>query len=288
MAFFPLNDGSDGIESAYPYSELWNLLIEKTAEVGHMLTPSEARADPKFVDLNSYAIAFGGRFSDWAKEAWQTITIEQEEAMGKKWDKEKILEAIKKFCEENKKLPTSIDFNNDSDMPSYYTVYKTIGKKEEWVKLLYGDEKPPFEIEGVSTTEASPGENAVAPIEDVSETSQESTVAPSEDAPEVPQEPTPTSNEDVPEIPQEIAAGSNEDTPEVSHEEPSMASGDESEVEPLQAEESEAETPPASQTTDVEVVDLSEQAASNKGETVIELKISLPGREVPISLRLSF
>lgn len=258
MAFFPLNDGSDGIESTYPYSELWDMLIEKTAEVGHMLTPSEARADPKFVDLNSYAIAFGGRFSDWAKEAWQTITIEQEDAMGKKWDKEKILEAIKKFCEENKKLPTSVDFNSDSDMPSYYTVYKMIGKKEDWVKLLYGDEKPPFEIEEAGATETSSEENAVAP---------------NEGAPETPQENT--------------TVASDEDTTEISQE-PTTVPEDEPEEKLPQAEESEVEAPPASQTTDVEVVDLSDQSASNKGETIIELKISLPGREAPISLRLSF
>ena len=232
MAFFPLNDGSDIIESSYPYDELMDLLIKKTAEVGHMLTPEEAHADPKFIDPNCYAFTLGGRFSDWAKDAWQTLENEQEEDMRKIYTREKIIELVRKFYEEHKRLPTAFELNNNSgDLPPYNNVLKELGGKPNWLKAIYGDKEPPFEGKTLDTSVAAPqGE-------------------------QTPQEELARSQKDV--TPQGNRALQNG----------AIAQGF---------------------TPKVEIIAPPEQGASSDSATIIELKISLPDREAPIGLRISF
>lgn len=247
MAYFRLNDGSDSIESEHPHKKIWDLLVKKTIEAGHALTFDEARADPKFINPNEFAVHFGKRFSDWAKEAWRTVIIEQEDSMKKVHTRESIIADIRRFCEVNKRFPTQQELNLRPDLPGYGVVYRELGASEKWLKEVYGDEEPPFEVKKASS---------VTPSTPEAETFQE--IGATQDAA------TPVETAERVEI----------------VEKPRLETKKPKNKKPTPPGDAVAKHPADGQSAG--------QVVTTNGVTTIELKISLPTRETPISLNLSF
>ena len=221
MAIFALNDGTGSIWSSYPYTELWDLLVEKTAEVGHVLTFDEAHRDPKFIDPNCYATSLGGRFSEWAKKAWYAVEARQEDGMKRSISKEQVTTALKKFYDAKGRLPTQKELNTEPDLPGYDSVHRILGPKSTWLKQLSEEESPP-------------------------------------------------------EAEQRLEAESHPDTEQHPEAEPQVE---------IKTSSEDNDSPPR---TEVIVVSPSSQVTQGTSNVAIELKISLPDRETPIIINLSF
>ncbi len=74
-----LNKNNGGvIQTERPQEDLMELLIKKTKELGHVVSFSEAKADPGMVEPNTYAYYFDS-FGKAAKRAWDRVSSSIEE-----------------------------------------------------------------------------------------------------------------------------------------------------------------------------------------------------------------
>lgn len=197
-----------------PKKQLMKMLVEKTRDVGHVLSFREACEDPDMIDPNNYAFYFGS-FREAAKLAWKEangnpqgetntsqpstvqiipnskkslpkdqpnrpptssgvnmelpltdLEIEQFEAEDylddepyesdsldssqylelsssnkkksrtQKYTREQLKGQIIAFYRRNGRMPSQTDVASDPNMPSWATLYKHLGHKSEWVKLI--------------------------------------------------------------------------------------------------------------------------------------------------------
>ena len=77
LLFLDKNNGG-AIQTENPQKDLMELLIKKTKELGHIVSFSEAKADPEMVQPNTYAYYFDS-FGKAAKRAWDRVSSSIEE-----------------------------------------------------------------------------------------------------------------------------------------------------------------------------------------------------------------
>ena len=161
--------------------------------------------------------------------------------MRRRSTKEQIIGILKEFYEANQKLPTQTELNRDPNLPGYDVVRRRLGNKADWLKQIYGDERPPFQAEmpESSSVDQPPQETQAAALLAENDSTKS----------EVPAQETSPIGIEAPEP--ERAMEQSDSQPEITLEVPSCS-------------------------------------MSNGSTATIELRISLPGRKVPISLSLSF
>ena len=150
-----------------PKKQLMKMLIDKTRDVGHLLSFREACEDPNMIDPNNYAFYFGS-FREAAELAWRKVSeskLDQCEAednldeaddnyflddipkrsesgsrkkdpRNQKYTREQVKGKLIAFYRRNGRMPTKVDVESDPDMPSWATLHKHFGYKSEWVKLI--------------------------------------------------------------------------------------------------------------------------------------------------------
>lgn len=177
ILYFNMNNGNKfGTES--PEEDLMKLLVEKTISVGHMLSFNEASEDPEMVRPNSYAFYFGS-FSEAARTAWfraksmmgdslSRLTEQgyklaknlgkshcatknrtrkevdlvsgtqngEHKGKGSRYTIKEVQEALIAFYGRTGKLPTQNDITYDSGLPSWGTLIKFLGPKTNWIDII--------------------------------------------------------------------------------------------------------------------------------------------------------
>ena len=198
---FDRNNGGK-YTTGHPEVDLMDLLVVKTAALGHMLTFSEAAADPDMVTPNSYAYYFGS-FSEAAKQAWQKVgamarsgvltenacklinsycnkpsekgvnqmsEIIKSKRGGKKpqYSIAELEAKLKDFYAKNGRLPTQTDVRKyNSGLPAWGTMIKFLGPKSSWLDIVEG--KPVVTPPEVSATDPQATVSEAQPTTETSE-----------------------------------------------------------------------------------------------------------------------
>ena len=272
-------NGGGVFQATNPQEDLMNLLVQKTKELGHEVSFSEAKEDPNFVQPNSYAYYFDS-FGRAAKRALYLANLDNDEdetkepektnqtqdtvtaKKGEKLIRSKLLdtnntrpkihytsEEIKKrltdFYKEKGHLPTQGDVLKYG-LPSWATIIKFLGPREGWLDIVESQiEDQGTESEG----EADEGEGQPADEEQKTEGKKQ-----------------PTDQVEIEEVSEEE---SEDDSEEVSV-----------------ATEVVKNVPDPSDSPDIEIKSFG-QIKIGEDPIAIEIKITLPGREKPVLINLT-
>lgn len=186
-----------------PKEQLMEMLVSKTRDIGHMLSFREACEDPEMIAPNNYAFYFGS-FNEATKRAWKEAqaprpaidtsesgkTIPNSKKPPKKdksppsinlkslnstsrtqkYSFEKVKGIMIAYYKRNGRFPTNTDMMSDPSLPSSATIYKYLGHKREWEKLIppslreesaqVEEEKPPTEEDPLK--EGSPANDGIS------------------------------------------------------------------------------------------------------------------------------
>ena len=119
-----------------------NKLIEKSYAAEHLLTFEEASEDPRMIPPNSYAFYYGS-YREAAQIAWQKAkarlfqqSIHKKEGKMPHYTFENIKESIRKYYQQNGRLPDQRETGGIPELPSWSTLLKYLGPKSNWDRLI--------------------------------------------------------------------------------------------------------------------------------------------------------
>lgn len=135
------NDGSFFFTDN-PKQDMLNKLIEKSYAARHLLTFEEASEDPRMIPPNSYAFYYGS-YREAAQIAWQKARarlfqqdVHEKEGKMSHYTFENIKESIRKYYQQNGRLPGQRETGSIPDLPSWTTLLKYLGPKSNWDRLI--------------------------------------------------------------------------------------------------------------------------------------------------------